>query len=136
MLGSVAHRQLPYSRVLMDAWYATRELMMLCEKAGKPFYCPLKVNRSVDDSGGKSPYRRVDSLDWSEQELELNELVKVKGFPGDYKLKLFRAVVNTHRTGGEEWIVTNDLSRDSLRAAQRGRQKGASVAVEDLQRCS
>jgi hypothetical protein len=119
MLGSVAHRQLPYSTVLMDAWYATKELMMLVEGAGKTFYCPLKVNRSVDDSGGKRPYRRVDSLEWSEQELELGKLIKVKGFPGDYKLKLFRVVVNTHRT---EWIVTNDLSRDSLRAAQKARR--------------
>jgi hypothetical protein len=37
MLGSVAHRQLPYSTVLMDAWYATKELMMLVEGAGKTF---------------------------------------------------------------------------------------------------
>ena len=34
-------------------------------------------------------------------------------------MKLFRVVVNTHRT---EWIVTNDLSRDSLRAAQKARR--------------
>lgn len=119
MLGSVAHRQLPYSTVLMDAWYATKDLMLLIEEMDKTFYCPLKVNRSVDDSSGQRPYRRVDSLQWSEQELELGKLVKVKGFPGDYKLKLFRVVVNTHRT---EWIVTNDLSRDSARAAQKGRR--------------
>ena len=35
------------------------------------------------------------------------------------KLKLFRVVVNTHRT---EWIVTNDLPRDSARAAQKARR--------------
>jgi hypothetical protein len=58
----------------------------------------------------------VDSLEWSEQELELGKLLKVKGFPGDYKLKLFRVVVNTNRT---EWIVANDLPRDSARAAQK-----------------
>jgi len=119
MLGSVAHRRLPYSTVLMDTWYATKELMLLIEEAGKTFYCPLKVNRRVDDSGGVRPYQRADSLDWSEQELELGKLVKVKGFPGDYKLKLFRVVVNTHRT---EWIVSNDLSRDSVRAAQKARR--------------
>lgn len=119
MLGSVAHRQLPYSTVLMDAWYATKELMLLIDGMGKIFYCPLKVNRSVDDSGGKSPYQRVDSLQWSEQELELGKLVKVKGFPGDYKLNLFRVVVSTHRT---EWIVTNDLSRETVQVAQKGRR--------------
>lgn len=105
--------------------------MMLLGKAGKPFYCPLKVNRSVDDSGGKSPYRRVDSLDWSEQELELNELVKVKGFPGDYKLKLFRVVVNTHRTGGEEWIVTNE-SPTIYPGTRCGRRKGCVKKVRRL----
>lgn len=119
MLCSVAHRRLAYSTVLMDTWYATKELMMLIDEMDKTFYCPLKVNRSVDDSGAQRPYRRVDSLEWSEQELELGKLVKVKGFPGDYKLKLFRVVVSTHRT---EWIVTNDLSRDSLRAAQKARR--------------
>lgn len=93
--------------------------MLLIEEMGKTFYCPLKVNRSVDDSGAQRPYRRVDSLEWSEQELELGKLVKVKGFPGVYKLKLFRVVVNTHRT---EWIVTNDLPRDSARAAQKARR--------------
>ena len=62
----------------------------------------------------------MDSLDWSEQELlGLGKLAKVKGFPGDYKLKLFRVVVNTHRT---EWIVTNDPPRDSVRAAQKARR--------------
>lgn len=119
MLGSVAHRQLPYSTVLMDAWYATKELMLLIDGMGKIFYCPLKVNRSVDDSGGKSPYQRVDSLQWSEQELELGKLVKVKGFPGYYKLNLFRVVVSTHRT---EWIVTNDLSRETVQVARKGRR--------------
>jgi hypothetical protein len=119
MLGLVEHRELEFCTVLMDSWYATKDLMLQIEEMGKTFYCPLKVNRSVDDSDGQRPYRRVDSLEWSEQELELGKLVKVKGFPGDYKLKLFRVVVSTHRT---EWIVTNDLHRDSARAAQKARR--------------
>jgi hypothetical protein len=122
MLELVEHRQLEFSTILMDTWYAIKDLMLRIEEMGKTFYCPLKVNRSVDDSGGQRPYQKVDSLDWSEQELESGKLAKVKGFPGDYKLKLFRVVVNTHRTVGEEWIVTNDLSRDSVRAAQKARR--------------
>jgi hypothetical protein len=119
MLGLVEHRQLEFSTVLMDTWYASKELMLLIEGMGKTFYCPLKCNRQVDDSGGQSPYRRMDSLDWSKEELERGKLAKVKGFPGEYKLKLFRVVVSTHRT---EWIVTNDLSRDSTQAAQKARR--------------
>ncbi len=64
----------------------------------------------MDDSGAKQPYRRVDALDWSEHELEWGKSVKIKGFPKDYKVKLFRVVVSTNRT---EWIVTNDPSRAS-----------------------
>ena len=127
MLGLVAHRRLPYSTVLMDAWYATKELMMLMENEGKIFYCPLKSNRQVDDSGGEKPYQRADSLEWSETELERGKLVKVKGFPGDYKLKLFRVVVSTNRT---ERIVTNDLSRDSVQAARKAR--GLRWKIEEL----
>lgn len=118
MLGLVEHRQLDFSTVLMDSWYASKDLMMFIERMAKTFYCPLKSDRQVDDSGGERPYQRVDTLQWSEQELELGKLLKVKGFPGAYKLQLFRVVVNKHRT---EWIVTNDCSRISLSDAQQAR---------------
>lgn len=116
MLQSVTtQRQLPFQTVLMDSWYATKEVMLDIERRGKRFYCPLKSNRQVDDSGGERPYQRVDALGWSEQELAHGKQVKVKGFPGDYQVKLFRVVVSSHRT---EWIVTNDLSQDSTQGAQ------------------
>ncbi len=54
MLGSVAHREeVPFETVLMDSWYAAKDLMLLIEGIGKRYYCPLKSNRSVDDSGGE-----------------------------------------------------------------------------------
>ena len=117
MLRSVEHRQVPFRTVLMDSWYATKDSMLLIDRMGqkeesekKTFYCPLKSNRQVDDSGGEEPYRRVDELDWSDEELGKGKLIKIKGFPKDYKVKLFRVVVHSRRT---EWIVTNDLSRSS-----------------------
>jgi hypothetical protein len=118
MLGSAEHRRLPFRVVLMDSWYATKELMLLIDGMEKTFYCPLKSNRQVDDSEGERPYRRVDALDWSEQELKQGKLIKIKGFPKDYKVKLFRVVVSSNRT---EWIVTNDLSRDSTQETQKVR---------------
>jgi hypothetical protein len=85
MLRSVEHRRVPFEKVLMDSWYATKDPMLsidrMGEEEGKNFYCPLKSNRQVDDSGGEKPYRRVDALDWSEEELERGKLVKIKGFP-------------------------------------------------------
>ena len=93
MFRSVEHRRVPFRTVLMDSWYATKDLMLLIdrmdEERRKKFYCPLKSNRQVDDSGGEKPYRRVDELDWSEKGLQKGKLVKIKGFPKNYKVKLF-----------------------------------------------
>src|SRR5205807_3234570 len=116
MLSMAQHRKLPFGTVLMDAWYAAKEVMLQIARAGKLFYCPLKSNRLVDDSGGEEPYRRIEVLDWSQAELAEGKLVKVKGFPGDFKVKLFRVEVSTHRT---EWVVTNDLSQLSTQDAQQ-----------------
>ena len=51
MLGLVAHRQLEFSTVLTDSWYASKKLMLQIEQMGKTSYCPLKSDRQVDDSG-------------------------------------------------------------------------------------
>jgi hypothetical protein len=111
MSRSIEHRRVPFETVSMDSWYATKDLMLPIDGMAKTFYRPLKGNRSVDDSGGGGrPYRRVDSLDWSGEELEKGKLIKIKGFPKDYKVKLFRVAVHTRRT---EWTVTNDPIRDS-----------------------
>jgi hypothetical protein len=118
MLGSVSHREIPFQTVLMDSWYATKELMMLIEGMDKRYYCPLKTNRQVDDSGGERPYGRVDALEWSEEELARGKLVKIKGFPKEHKVRLFRVAVHSRRT---EWIVTNDVARDSTKEAQEAR---------------
>lgn len=106
----VRHKCLPFAAVLMDTWYATREMMLFIESLHRCYYCPLKDNRQVDDSGGERPYQRVDALTWNEQELATGKTTKIKGFPKQHKVKLFRVVVSTHRT---DFVVTNDLSQDS-----------------------
>jgi Transposase DDE domain len=129
MLGSAEHREVPFGAALMDAWYATKEIMLLIDGMKKTFYCPLKSNRQVDDSGGEHPYRRVDALNWSDRELMRGKSIKVNGFPKDYKVKLFRVVVTSSRT---EWIVTNDLSRDSTHATHLLR--GVRWRIEEFHR--
>ncbi len=57
------HKQLPFKAVLMDTWYATKGLMEFIESLNKLYYCPLKINRQVDDSGGTESYKRIDSLE-------------------------------------------------------------------------
>ena len=113
---TVYHKQLPLRAVLMDTWYATKDLMLFIESLEKIYYCPLKDNRHVDDSSGQSVYQRVDSLNWSDTELQQGKRVKVKGFPKDHKVQCFRVEVSTHRT---DFVVTNDLAQDSTEATQQ-----------------
>jgi hypothetical protein len=115
MLEGAAARGVVFRTVLMDSWYATRHLMMMIEDMGKIFYCPLKSNRLVDDSGGSQKYRPVSELDWPPDALKSGKRIKIRGFPADYKVQLFRVAVSTHRT---EWLVTNDLTQDDTKDAQ------------------
>lgn len=117
MLTNCVHqKQLQFSTVLMDTWYATKNAMLAIEQLGKVYYCPLKDNRQVDDSGGAAPYRRVDTLDWSKTEQAQGKLVKLKGMPKEHKVKLFRVVLSSQRT---DYVVTNDLAQDDTQAAQQ-----------------
>ena len=116
LLGMVASKGLAFNRVLMDSWYATKELMLFIETLGKLYYCPLKSNRLVDDSGGSLKYRHVDSLAWSQAELAQGKIIKIRGFPKEYKAKLFRVEVSNNRT---DWVVTNDLAQDSTDGTQK-----------------
>jgi hypothetical protein len=111
----VHHKQLPFHAVFMDTWYTMKELMLLIDSLHKIYYRPLKDNRQVVDSGGQAPYRRVDSLAWSSQEQRHGKLLKIKTFPKDYKVKLFRVVVSIYRT---DWVVTNDPTQDCSDATQ------------------
>lgn len=112
----VYSKQLPFVRVLMDSWYAAQKLMALIEQLGKIYYCPLKRNRLVDDSGGLEKYKQVEQLSWSGQERQQGKLIKIKNFPKDKKVKLFRVTVSTDRT---DYIVTNDLSQNSTDEVQK-----------------
>ena len=42
----------------------------------------------MDDSGGEHPYERVNNLTWQAAEEETGKIVKLRGFPKDYKVKL------------------------------------------------
>ena len=90
--------------------------MLFIEALRKIDYCPLKSHRQVADSGGQRPYTRVDSLVWCSEELTHGKRIKIKGFPKDYKVCLFRLEVSTHRT---DWVVTNDPTQNSTEATQQ-----------------
>jgi hypothetical protein len=115
LLNCVYQKSLAFWSVLMDSWYATKEIMLQIEKFDKIYYCPLKDNRQVDDSGGSQPYRRVDSLEWTQAEQQHGKVIKIKGFPGNHKVKVFRVVLSTQRT---DYVVTNDMAQDNVKVVQ------------------
>ena len=110
--------------------------MAQIDQLKKLYYCPLKTNRRVDDSGGSAPYLRVDELVWSANPLQQGKLIKIRGFPKDKKVKLFRVTVSTHRT---EFVATNDYSQaltDTVQdvCAIRWKPIGISPRVETVNR--
>jgi len=115
LLNCVYQKKLLFWAVSMDSWYATKEIMLTIEKYEKIYYCPLKDNRQVDDSGGSQPYQRVDGLAWTEAEKQHGKVIKIKGFPGNHKVKLFRVVLSTKRM---DYVVTNDMAQDDTQAVQ------------------
>jgi hypothetical protein len=116
LINCVYQKSLDFWAVLMDTWYATKEIMLQIEKLGKIYYCPLKDNRRVDDSGGTKPYQRVDGLDWREAEKQQGKVIKIKGFPAEHKVKVFRVVLSTKRT---DYIVTNEMAQDNVGVVQK-----------------
>jgi hypothetical protein len=110
MFDGFVNKRLVFRYVLMDTWYATTALMCRIAAAEKIYYCPMKTNRMVDDSGGTKPYQAVNTLEWSKDELQHGKLVKVRGFAMDTKHKLFRVTISTDRT---DYVITNDVTQDS-----------------------
>jgi hypothetical protein len=113
---ALADKGLPFRGVLMDSWYAERQLMLHIERINKVYYCPLKDNRQVDDSDGERGYQRVDSLNWTEGEIQHGKTLHIKDFPKGHRVKVFRLVLSTKRT---DYVATNDMAQDSTQATQK-----------------
>jgi len=110
MLNNVInYKNIAFTTVLMDSWYAVKFLMLKIENYGKIYYCPLKKNRKVDDSDGVEKHKQIEKLNWSENELKEGKIVKINGFPAEHKVKLFRVQVSTNRT---EHVATNDMTQN------------------------
>src|SRR5258708_944936 len=113
--NALTDKGLPFRGVLMDSWYAERKLMLHVERLSKVYYCPLKDNRQVDETGGERGYQRVDSLTWTEHEAQHGKLLPIKDFPRRHTVKLFRLVLSSKRT---DFIATNDFAQDSTQDTQ------------------
>lgn len=110
LLDAINKKQLLFARVLMDSWYASKKVMLLIDKLGKFYYCPLKKNRLVDDTRGVEKYQQIQSLARTNQEQQQGKIIKIKGFPQSQKVKLFRVSISTDRT---EYVATNEVQISS-----------------------
>lgn len=116
MLRNAAYaKHLGFQAVLMDTWYATKWLMLKIEGMQKHYYCPVKVNRQINESGRPTDYHRADSLSWTDGDQHHGKLVHLKGFPEGHQVKLFRLQLSTERT---EYVVTNDLTQTDVEAVR------------------
>ena len=115
MLESLKRRNINYLYLLMDCWYATSELFKYAIQEQKIFYCPIKSNRKIDDSGGKEPYKQAFETSFTNEEVKSGKLIKVFKMPMDTYFKLFRVLVSTTRT---DYIITNDITQNSTEAAE------------------
>jgi len=109
MLTRANERGVIYATVLMDSWYATSQIMVRLQNESKIFYCPIKTNRKVDDSKGINPYKAVEQLIWTEEELQCGKTIKIWKTSKYMKVKLFRVMVSSQT----EYIITNDVSQVS-----------------------
>ena len=125
----VHHKQLDFKAVLMDSWYAAKWLMLHIESLKKLYYCPLKSNRLINESGERGDYHRVDSLAWSAENELSGKNVHLRGFPKGHQLKLFRLTLSTKRT---DYVVTNDPSQLTTEAVQEA--SGLRWKVEQFHR--
>lgn len=116
LMNLVASERVAFDRVLMDSWYGAKDLLLFIESLGKFYYVPLKCNRQVDDSGGVLKYRSVQALSWDASSLCAGKTVKLRGFPKEHKVRLFRVEVSENRT---ECVITNDLSQNSTQDTQK-----------------
>jgi hypothetical protein len=115
MLSQIHWREIPYSHVLMDSWYATVPLMNQIVDYGKYFVCAVKSNRlfSPDESYDvvrpkqHSEYLSVAALPWDSSAETAGYHGKLKDLPANRPVQLFRIVVSTDKT---EHIVTNDMT--------------------------
>ena len=96
ILNVVNKKKLPFKTVLMDSWYARQRLMALVDNMRKIYYCLLKINRLVDDTGSVEKYKNIGELSWSESEKISGKIIKIKVFPKNKKVKLFWATVSTN----------------------------------------
>lgn len=110
MTNAIKNRKIPIKTVLMDSWYADRKLMLKIEDLGKIYYCPIKINRLINDLEN-GEFVSVEKLKWTEKQKQRGKIVRLKSYPEKFKQKLFQIDVATDKI---EHIITNDMTEGEV----------------------
>lgn len=112
-----------FKYVLFDAAYATKKFLGVIDNTGNKYLCNMKSNRKCWDinkdysNTDKNLNNKPESfrdMDWSSNQgkidLQKGKTIRIKDFPANSHLKLFKITVSKDRT---DYIVTNDLTINS-----------------------
>jgi Transposase DDE domain len=114
MLNCAIERKIEFECVLVDTWYAKAPVFMFIQSIYKKFVCPVQVNRLVQENlinPQPRSYKRVDELDWNEEELRYGKTIQLKGM--SLKVQLFKIISIKGEIESVEYIVTNYVNSTS-----------------------
>lgn len=111
MLRSISHRkEVTFTHVLMDSWYATVDLLNEIMDMKKMFVCSIKSNRKFSPNEERKEVA-VKDLTWDRSFYR----GKLRGLPAKRLVNLFRIVVSSDKT---EFIITNDETLKTIDATR------------------
>ena len=113
--NAIYSKNIPFSTVLFDTWYATHKIMAHIDSLNKIYYAPLKANRNVTKVNSDEKYQNVSTLFMADYEKKNGTLIHVKGFPKDMDVTLFQFTISTNRV---DYIVTNDKIQKTSQTVQ------------------
>ena len=116
MLGLAKKRGLSPEAVVMDTWYANKQLMFFIHRLGKKFYCPIAKNRLAYVGEADTKFKPVSELNWNEDELRYGRDIQLRFMPSELPLKLFQITVSKNRT---DYVLTNDTSQSCSNDTQK-----------------
>jgi hypothetical protein len=109
---------LSFSTVLMDTWYATREIMLLAERLGKGYWSKIESSRLVCRHGdGEGEIKRqlmAHELVFDAENLVHGKILRLSSFPFEHRVRLFLIGASPYE---KNYIVTDQLSQNQSGAA-------------------
>ncbi len=103
LIRAKGERGIQAKTIVFDSWYGSVANLKLIKRLEMTFLTTLKSNRmvSLTPQGG---YLHLDQLEWTAEQLEFGQRVKLKEVP--FKMQLFKLVAPN---GDIEWAITNRL---------------------------